>query len=70
MKRIYALLSVLGFALPYYFFVPFVLENGLGLYGRSGLESIAQALRMPNSMEQKSIGDKGRRRVSKIKGGG
>ena len=31
MKWIYAVLCVLGFALPYYFFVPFVLENGLNL---------------------------------------
>jgi hypothetical protein len=31
MKWIYALLCILGFALPYYFFVPFVLENGLNL---------------------------------------
>jgi hypothetical protein len=31
MKWIYALLCVLGFALPYYFFVPFVLENGLNM---------------------------------------
>src|SRR5262249_51520669 len=31
MKWLYALLCVLGFALPYYFFVPFVLANGLSL---------------------------------------
>jgi len=31
MKHIYLLLCVLGFALPYYFFVPFVLENGLSV---------------------------------------
>jgi len=31
MKWIYAVLCVLGFALPYYFFVPFVLENGLNI---------------------------------------
>jgi hypothetical protein len=31
MKQIYIVLCVLGFALPYYFFVPFVLENGLDL---------------------------------------
>jgi hypothetical protein len=30
-KWIYALLCVLGFALPYYFFVPFALENGLDM---------------------------------------
>ena len=29
MRWIYALLCVLGFALPYYFFVPFVLDHGL-----------------------------------------
>ncbi len=31
MKRVYALLCVLGLVLPYYFFVPFVLSNGLNL---------------------------------------
>jgi hypothetical protein len=31
MKYIYAFLCLLGFGLPYYFFVPFVLENGLNL---------------------------------------
>jgi predicted MFS family arabinose efflux permease len=30
-KRVYALLCVLGFVLPYYFFVPFVLANGLNI---------------------------------------
>jgi hypothetical protein len=29
MKRVYALLCVLGLALPYYFFIPFVTANGL-----------------------------------------
>ena len=29
MKRVYALLCVLGFALPYYFLIPFVAANGL-----------------------------------------
>ena len=31
MKWIYAALCVLGVVLPYYFFIPFVLENGLNL---------------------------------------
>jgi len=31
MKWIYALLCVLGLVLPYYFFVPFVLANGLDI---------------------------------------
>jgi hypothetical protein len=31
MKQIYIVLCVLGFALPYYFFVPFVFENGIDL---------------------------------------
>ena len=31
MKQVYLLLCVLGFALPYYFFVSFVLENGLSV---------------------------------------
>lgn len=31
MKRVYVLLCVLGFALPYYFFIPFVLANGLNV---------------------------------------
>jgi len=31
MKKTYALLCVLGFALPYYFFVPFVIGNGLNI---------------------------------------
>lgn len=31
MKWIYAVLCVLGVALPYYFFVPFVLSNGLNI---------------------------------------
>ena len=31
MKKVYALLCVLGFVLPYYFFVPFVSSNGLNL---------------------------------------
>ncbi len=30
-KIVYALLCVLGLVLPYYFFVPFVLSNGLNL---------------------------------------
>lgn len=29
MKKLYALLCVLGLVLPYYFFVPFLLTNGL-----------------------------------------
>ncbi len=31
MKWIYALLCIAGFALPYYFFAPFLMENGLNL---------------------------------------
>ncbi|MEW6207754.1 MAG: DUF2834 domain-containing protein [Acidobacteriota bacterium] len=31
MKWIYVALCVAGFALPYYFFIPFVAENGLNL---------------------------------------
>jgi len=31
MKPIYAILCVLGFALPCYFFIPFVLSHGLNL---------------------------------------
>jgi hypothetical protein len=31
MKRVYAILCILGLALPYYFFVPFVLSNGLNI---------------------------------------
>jgi hypothetical protein len=31
MKWLYALLCVLGFALPYCFFLPFVLANGLNI---------------------------------------
>ena len=31
MKRMYALLCVLGFAVPYYFLVPFLLDNGLNI---------------------------------------
>lgn len=31
MKHIYIILCILGAALPYYFFVPFVLEHGLNL---------------------------------------
>ena len=31
MKWIYAIFCLLGFALPYYFFVPFVLQNGLNI---------------------------------------
>ena len=31
MKRVYALLCVLGLVLPYYFFVPFVRSNGLNI---------------------------------------
>jgi len=30
-KKLYALLCVVGLALPYYFFVPFVLSNGLDI---------------------------------------
>ncbi len=31
MKRVYALLCILGLVLPYGFFVPFVLSNGLNI---------------------------------------
>ena len=31
MRRLYLLLAVIGFALPYYFFVSFLVENGLNL---------------------------------------
>ncbi|HWN98689.1 MAG TPA: DUF2834 domain-containing protein [Blastocatellia bacterium] len=31
MKKLYAFLCVLGLVLPYYFFVPFVLSNGLNI---------------------------------------
>ncbi|MFY9610019.1 MAG: DUF2834 domain-containing protein [Blastocatellia bacterium] len=31
MKRLYALLCVLGLVLPYYFFIPFLLSNGLDI---------------------------------------
>lgn len=31
MKKVYAGLSVLGFVIPYAFFVPFLLENGLDI---------------------------------------
>ncbi|MCB9004768.1 MAG: DUF2834 domain-containing protein [Ardenticatenaceae bacterium] len=31
MKKVYASLSILGFAIPYAFFVPFLLENGLDI---------------------------------------
>lgn len=31
MKRLYLVLAILGFVLPYYFFVAFLIENGLDL---------------------------------------
>jgi hypothetical protein len=31
MRRLYLLLAILGFILPYYFFVSFLIENGLDL---------------------------------------
>ena len=31
MKKLYLLLAVIGFTLPYYFFVSFLIENGLNL---------------------------------------
>ena len=31
MKRIYAALCILGFVVPYAFFIPFLFENGLNL---------------------------------------
>jgi hypothetical protein len=31
MKRIYILFCIIGFILPYSFFIPFVLENGLNV---------------------------------------
>ncbi len=31
MRRLYLLLAIMGFVLPYYFFIAFLLENGLDL---------------------------------------
>jgi hypothetical protein len=31
MRRVYIILAVVGFVLPYYFFISFLIENGLNL---------------------------------------